>query len=144
VNVASSACQSMPATIARSSAEEVVVDLNVRPSSHGTIRDQFTLWFGLNAVVFSVALGGVPVLLGLNFLWSTIAIVVGVVIGRHGGVPYALMCELSDLAGMGRISCLVGARRAPDSAARAARWWVQRGCVWLTGVPRPLASGSPG
>jgi nucleobase:cation symporter-1, NCS1 family len=48
---------------------------------HGTIRDQFTLWFGLNAVVFSVVLGGVPVLLGLNFLWSTIAIVVGVVIG---------------------------------------------------------------
>jgi hypothetical protein len=32
VNVASSACQSTPATIARSSAEEVVVDLNVRPS----------------------------------------------------------------------------------------------------------------
>ena len=25
---------------------------------HGTIRDQFTLWFGLNAVVFSVVLGG--------------------------------------------------------------------------------------
>src|SRR5476649_1473387 len=48
---------------------------------HGTIRDQFTLWFGLNAVVFSVVLGGVPVLLGLNFLWSTIAIVVGVMVG---------------------------------------------------------------
>ena len=48
---------------------------------HGTIRDQFTLWFGLNAVVFSVVLGGVPVILGLNFLWSTIAIVVGVVLG---------------------------------------------------------------
>jgi len=25
---------------------------------HGTIRDQFTLWFGLNAVVSSVVLGG--------------------------------------------------------------------------------------
>jgi len=48
---------------------------------HGTIRDQFTLWFGLNAVIFSVVLGGVPVLLGLNFLWSAIAIVVGVVTG---------------------------------------------------------------
>jgi NCS1 family nucleobase:cation symporter-1 len=48
---------------------------------HGTIRDQFTLWFGLNAVLFFVVLGGVPVLLGVNFLWSTIAIVVGVVIG---------------------------------------------------------------
>jgi nucleobase:cation symporter-1, NCS1 family len=48
---------------------------------HGTVRDQFTLWFGLNAVVFSAVLGGVPVLLGLNFLWSTIAIVLGVVVG---------------------------------------------------------------
>ena len=33
-----------------------------------------------------------------------------------------------------------GARRTE----RAARWCVYCGCVWLTGVPRPLASGSPG
>ena len=57
---------------------------------HGTIRDQFTLWFGLNAVLFFVVLGGVPVLLGVNFLWSTIAIVVGVVIGLGMAAFHAL------------------------------------------------------
>jgi NCS1 family nucleobase:cation symporter-1 len=48
---------------------------------HGRLRDQFTLWFGLNANVFALVLGGVPVLLGMTFVWATIAIVVGVLIG---------------------------------------------------------------
>jgi NCS1 family nucleobase:cation symporter-1 len=48
---------------------------------HGRIRDQFTLWFGLNANIFPVVLGGVVVFMGLDFLWACIAIVLGVVIG---------------------------------------------------------------
>jgi nucleobase:cation symporter-1, NCS1 family len=48
---------------------------------HGRIRDQFTLWFGNCANIFNVVLGGVVVLLGLNLLWASIAIVLGVTIG---------------------------------------------------------------
>jgi NCS1 family nucleobase:cation symporter-1 len=48
---------------------------------HGRIRDQFTLWFGLNANIFPVVLGGVVVFMGLSFGWACIAIVLGVVIG---------------------------------------------------------------
>jgi NCS1 family nucleobase:cation symporter-1 len=48
---------------------------------HGRVRDQFTLWFPLNANIFALVLGGVMVLLGLNFLWSCIAIASGVLVG---------------------------------------------------------------
>jgi nucleobase:cation symporter-1, NCS1 family len=48
---------------------------------HGRIRDQFTLWFGLNANIFPVVLGGVVVFMGLDFLWACIAIALGVIIG---------------------------------------------------------------
>jgi nucleobase:cation symporter-1, NCS1 family len=48
---------------------------------HGRVRDQFTLWFGLNANIFPVVLGGVVVFIGLNFLWACIAIITGVLIG---------------------------------------------------------------
>ncbi|MET3808411.1 NCS1 family nucleobase:cation symporter-1 [Nakamurella sp. UYEF19] len=48
---------------------------------HGRVRDQFTLWFGLNANIFVVVLGGVTVFLGLNLLWAGISIVVGTLIG---------------------------------------------------------------
>ena len=48
---------------------------------HGRVRDQFTLWFGLNANIFVVVLGGVAVFLGLNLLWAGIAIVGGTLIG---------------------------------------------------------------
>src|ERR1035438_3552416 len=48
---------------------------------HGRIRDQFTMWFGLNANIFPVVLGGVVVFMGLDLLWACIAIVLGVVIG---------------------------------------------------------------
>lgn len=48
---------------------------------HGRIRDQFTLWFGFNANIFFVVLGGVSVAIGLNVLWAGITIVVGVLAG---------------------------------------------------------------
>jgi NCS1 family nucleobase:cation symporter-1 len=48
---------------------------------HGRVRDQFTLWFALNANIFNVVLGGVAVSLGLSFWWACAAIVAGVIIG---------------------------------------------------------------
>jgi NCS1 family nucleobase:cation symporter-1 len=48
---------------------------------HGRIRDQFTLWFGFNANIFFVVLGGVGVFIGLNVLWASITVVVGVLLG---------------------------------------------------------------
>jgi nucleobase:cation symporter-1, NCS1 family len=48
---------------------------------HGKVRDQFTLWFGLNANIFYIVLGGVVIFIGLDFVWSCIAIVTGVCIG---------------------------------------------------------------
>jgi len=33
---------------------------------HGRVRDQFTLWFPLNANIFALVLGGVMVFLGLQ------------------------------------------------------------------------------
>jgi len=48
---------------------------------HGRIRDQFTLWFGLNANIFNIVLGGVLVFLGLSFRWACVAIVVGTLVG---------------------------------------------------------------
>jgi nucleobase:cation symporter-1, NCS1 family len=48
---------------------------------HGKIRDQFSLWFGLNANIFNVVVGGVAVFLGLDFLWACIAIVLGTLFG---------------------------------------------------------------
>jgi NCS1 family nucleobase:cation symporter-1 len=48
---------------------------------HGRVRDQFTLWFGFNANIFFVVLGGVSVFIGLSVLWAAIAITVGVLVG---------------------------------------------------------------
>jgi NCS1 family nucleobase:cation symporter-1 len=47
----------------------------------GRVRDQFTLWFALNSNIFPLVLGGVLVLMGLDLLWSCIAIVAGTLIG---------------------------------------------------------------
>ena len=49
---------------------------------HGRVRDQFTLWFAMNANIFPVVLGGVVVFLGLDFVWACVAILTGTVIGQ--------------------------------------------------------------
>jgi nucleobase:cation symporter-1, NCS1 family len=48
---------------------------------HGRIRDQFTLWFALNANIFNVVLGGIVISMGLNFVWGCVAIVLGTLVG---------------------------------------------------------------
>ncbi|MFD0636188.1 purine-cytosine permease family protein [Catenulispora yoronensis] len=48
---------------------------------HGRVRDQFTLWFALNANIFPVVLGGVAVSMGLTFVWAVLAVVTGTVVG---------------------------------------------------------------
>ncbi len=47
----------------------------------GRVRDQFTFWFANNGNVFVLVLGGVVVIMGLDFLWACAAIVLGVAIG---------------------------------------------------------------
>jgi len=48
---------------------------------HGRVRDQFTMWFGLNANIFPVVLGGLLVLNGMPVGWASVAIVLGVLSG---------------------------------------------------------------
>lgn len=48
---------------------------------HGRVRDQFTLWFAMNANIFTLVLGGVAVYMGLDFRWACVAIVLGTLIG---------------------------------------------------------------
>jgi nucleobase:cation symporter-1, NCS1 family len=48
---------------------------------HGTIGQQWRLWYACNANFFCVVLGSFAILLGLNVFWSLVAIVVGSVIG---------------------------------------------------------------
>jgi NCS1 family nucleobase:cation symporter-1 len=45
---------------------------------HGKVRDQFTLWFGMNANIFPVVLGGVLIFMGLDFAWACLAIIGGI------------------------------------------------------------------
>ncbi len=48
---------------------------------HGTIGQQWRLWYACNANFFCVVLGSFAVLLGLNLFWAIVAIVIGSVIG---------------------------------------------------------------
>ncbi len=48
---------------------------------HGTVGQQWRLWYACNANFFCVVLGSFAVLLGLNLFWAIVAIVIGSVIG---------------------------------------------------------------
>jgi nucleobase:cation symporter-1, NCS1 family len=48
---------------------------------HGRIRDQFTLWFGLDANIFTLVLGGILISMGMDLLWASIAIALGTLLG---------------------------------------------------------------
>jgi nucleobase:cation symporter-1, NCS1 family len=48
---------------------------------HGTVGQQWRLWYACNANFFCVVLGSFAVLLGLNLFWAIVAIVLGSVIG---------------------------------------------------------------
>ena len=48
---------------------------------HGTIGQQWRLWYACNANFFCIVLGSFAVLLGLNLFWAIVAIVIGSVIG---------------------------------------------------------------
>jgi len=48
---------------------------------HGTIGQQWRLWYACNANFFCIVLGSFAVLLGLNLFWALVAIVLGSVIG---------------------------------------------------------------
>jgi nucleobase:cation symporter-1, NCS1 family len=59
---------------------------------HGRVRDQFTVWTAANATALNIFFGSLAILLGLNFVWAIVAIVVGTVVG-------ALMTSLHALQG---------------------------------------------
>jgi NCS1 family nucleobase:cation symporter-1 len=48
---------------------------------HGTVGQQWRLWYACNANFFCIVLGSFAVLLGLNLFWAIVAIVVGSVVG---------------------------------------------------------------
>jgi nucleobase:cation symporter-1, NCS1 family len=48
---------------------------------HGKVRDQFTVWSAANATALNIFFGSLAILLGLNFVWAIIAIVLGTVVG---------------------------------------------------------------
>jgi NCS1 family nucleobase:cation symporter-1 len=65
----------------------------VPPSErHGKVRDQFTVWTAANATALNIFFGSLAILLGLNFVWAIVAIVVGTVLG-------ALMTSFHALQG---------------------------------------------
>ena len=65
----------------RASIETHSIDQIPDAERHGRVRDQFTLWFALNANIFPLVLGGVLILMGLDLVWACIAIVAGTFIG---------------------------------------------------------------
>ena len=48
---------------------------------HGTVGQQWRLWYACNANFFCVVLGSFAVVLGLNLFWAIVAIVIGSVMG---------------------------------------------------------------
>jgi NCS1 family nucleobase:cation symporter-1 len=48
---------------------------------HGSLRDQFTVWFGANSTALSMVFGSIAISLGLNFTWALVTIVLGTVLG---------------------------------------------------------------
>jgi len=48
---------------------------------HGTVAQQWRLWYACNANFFCIVLGSFAVLLGLNLFWAIVAILIGSVIG---------------------------------------------------------------
>lgn len=48
---------------------------------HGRVRDQFTVWTAANATALNIFFGSLAILLGLNFVWAIVAIVLGTVLG---------------------------------------------------------------
>jgi nucleobase:cation symporter-1, NCS1 family len=48
---------------------------------HGTVGQQWRLWYACNANFFCIVLGSFAVLLGLNLFWAIVAIVAGSVVG---------------------------------------------------------------
>lgn len=51
------------------------------PERHGAAWQQFTLWLGSNLTIADFALGFLPVSLGLPWVWSIVAILVGNLLG---------------------------------------------------------------
>ena len=61
--------------------ESRAIDFIPEHERHGKIHSMFTLFFSGNMQITAVAIGVVPVQLGLSFFWSVLVIVLGNVLG---------------------------------------------------------------
>ena len=61
--------------------EQRSIDYVPPTERHGKVRDQFTVWSAANATALNIFFGSLAILLGLNFVWAIVAIVLGTVIG---------------------------------------------------------------
>ncbi|WAG77769.1 cytosine permease [Metapseudomonas furukawaii] len=61
--------------------EKRSIDFIPESERHGTPGSLFYIWFGANMNITTIASGVLPVVLGLNLLWSALAIVLGSLIG---------------------------------------------------------------
>jgi nucleobase:cation symporter-1, NCS1 family len=68
-------------TAARLNVETHTIDFIPLAERHGKPWNLFTLWFGANTVVISVATGALLVTKGVSFGWSVLAIVIGFGLG---------------------------------------------------------------
>src|ERR1700722_6370311 len=57
------------------------IDMIPPGARHGKPWQQAAFWAGANVNIFNVVLGGIVVVIGLDFAWAVIAIVVGSVLG---------------------------------------------------------------
>jgi nucleobase:cation symporter-1, NCS1 family len=72
--------------------EQRSIDYVPPTERHGKVRDQFTVWSAANATALNIFFGSLAILLGLNFVWAIVAIVLGTVVG-------ALMTSFHALQG---------------------------------------------
>ena len=71
--------ETIPPAAAPRTAEIEINSIQPIPESerHGTIGQQWRLWYACNANFFCIVLGSFAVLLGLNLFWAIVAIVIG-------------------------------------------------------------------
>ena len=82
------------------SVERRSIDFVPRNERHGHVRSLFTLWFGANMQVTTIAAGSITVAVGVPLPWALLAIVLGNVIGA---VFMALHSAQGPLLGIPRM-----------------------------------------
>jgi len=61
--------------------EHHTIDYIPETERHGNVMNLFAIWFSANAQITTIVTGALAVVLGLNLMWSIVAIIVGNAIG---------------------------------------------------------------